>query len=158
MSETARKRPGIPRPKARQYPDQAQTGLSVGPLAPMPEIAASVRATRQRLYGPMPHTSNGNGSAPASSARSKLKNMASNKPNKRIVSPNPEGGWDVRAPNAQRVSAHERTQAGADKRAAQILRNDGGGERITQGRDGKIRSKDTIAPGNDPNPPRDKEH
>jgi len=26
------------------------------------------------------------------------------------------------------------------------------------GEDGKIRSKDTIAPGNDPNPPHDTEH
>ena len=78
--------------------------------------------------------------------------------NKRIVSPNPDGGWDVRAPNASRASAHERTQAAADKRAAEILRNLGGGERITQGRTGRIRSKDTIAPGNDPDPPRDREH
>jgi endonuclease YncB( thermonuclease family) len=28
----------------------------------------------------------------------------------------------------------------------------------TTGRDGKIRSKNTIPPGNDPNPPRDREH
>jgi hypothetical protein len=84
--------------------------------------------------------------------------MPSKKPNTRIVSPNPQGGWDVNAPNADRASAHLPTQAAADKRAAEILRNLGGGERITQGQDGKIRSKDTIAPGNDPNPPRDKEH
>jgi hypothetical protein len=38
------------------------------------------------------------------------------------------------------------------------LTNQGGGELITKGRDGKIRSKDTITPGNDPNPPRDTEH
>jgi hypothetical protein len=56
------------------------------------------------------------------------------------------------------VSAHEDTQADADRRAAEILRNAGGGERITHGRDGAIRSKDTIAPGRDPFPPRDKEH
>lgn len=84
--------------------------------------------------------------------------MSKRKPNTRIVSPNPEGGWDVLAPKAKRASAHERTQAEADRRAAQILRNQGGGERITQGRNGKIRSKDTIAPGRDPNPPRDREH
>jgi len=34
----------------------------------------------------------------------------------------------------------------------------GGGERTTMGIHGKIVSKDTIAPGNDPNPPRDREH
>jgi len=41
--------------------------------------------------------------------------------------------------------------------AREMLKNQGGGELITKGRDGKIRSKDTIAPGNDPNPPKDKE-
>lgn len=84
--------------------------------------------------------------------------MAKEKPNTRIVSPNLDGGWDVNKPGAKRSSAHLPTQRDADKRAGEILRNVGGGERITQGRDGKIRSKDTIAPGNDPNPPRDKEH
>jgi hypothetical protein len=39
-----------------------------------------------------------------------------------------------------------------------MLGNQGGGELSTHGRDGKIRSKDTIKPGNDPNPPRDTEH
>jgi Uncharacterized protein conserved in bacteria (DUF2188) len=84
--------------------------------------------------------------------------MAKEKPNTRIVSPNPEGGWDVKKPDADRASAHLPTQADANKRAAEILTNIGGGERITQRRDGKIGSKDTIAPGNDPNPPKDKEH
>ena len=40
----------------------------------------------------------------------------------------------------------------------EMLRNQGGGELTTMGRDHKIRSKDTISPGNDPCPPRDKEH
>lgn len=80
------------------------------------------------------------------------------RPNTRIVSPNPGGGWDVKKPGASRSSAHLDLQRDADRRAGEILRNEGGGERITQGRDGKIRSKDTIAPGNDPNPPRDREH
>lgn len=31
-------------------------------------------------------------------------------------------------------------------------------ELTTMGRDGQIRSKDTIKPGNDPNPPKDTEH
>jgi hypothetical protein len=66
--------------------------------------------------------------------------------------------WVVRKPGAERVSARLDTQREADQRAAEILRNAGGGERITHGVDGKIRSKDTIAPGNDPNPPKDKEH
>jgi hypothetical protein len=66
--------------------------------------------------------------------------------------------WVVRKPGAERVSARLDTQREADQRAAEILRNVGGGERITHGVDGRIRSKDTIAPGNDPNPPRDREH
>lgn len=66
--------------------------------------------------------------------------------------------WVVKKPGAERVSSRHDTQREADQRAAEILRNAGGGERLTHGRDGKIRSKDTIAPGNDPNPPRDKEH
>lgn len=80
------------------------------------------------------------------------------KPERRIVSPNPDGGWDIRKPGARRASAHASTQRDADRRAGEILRNAGGGERITQGRDGRIRSKDTIAPARDPNPPRDREH
>jgi hypothetical protein len=66
--------------------------------------------------------------------------------------------WVVRKTGAERASARLDTQRKADQRAAEILRNVGGGERVTHGVDGKIRSKDTIAPGNDPNPPKDKEH
>ncbi len=66
--------------------------------------------------------------------------------------------WVVKKPAAERVSSRHDTQREADQRAAEILRNAGGGERITHGVDGRIRSKDTIAPGHDPNPPRDKEH
>jgi hypothetical protein len=61
-------------------------------------------------------------------------------------------------PGAERASSRHDTQRQADQRAAEILRNSGGGERVTHGVDGRIRSKDTIAPGNDPNPPKDKEH
>jgi len=78
--------------------------------------------------------------------------------NQRHVVPNPEGGWDVKKPNAQRSSAHLSTQAEADRRAAEILRNTGGGERVTHDRQGQIRGKDTIAPAHDPFPPRDREH
>ena len=77
---------------------------------------------------------------------------------RRIVQQNPDGGWDILKPGAKRASGHEDTQRDADRRAGEILRNAGGGERITKGRDGKIRSKDTIPPARDPNPPRDKEH
>lgn len=66
--------------------------------------------------------------------------------------------WVVRKPGAERASSRHDTQREANDRAAEILRNAGGGERVTQGRDGRIRSKDTIPPGHDPNPPRDREH
>lgn len=39
-----------------------------------------------------------------------------------------------------------------------MLKNQGGGELTIAGRDRKFRSKDTIKPGNDPCPPKDKEH
>jgi hypothetical protein len=76
----------------------------------------------------------------------------------RIVQKNPASGWDVLKPGAKRASANEATQRDANRRAGEILRNAGGGERITKGTDGKIRSKDTIPPARDPNPPRDREH
>jgi hypothetical protein len=73
----------------------------------------------------------------------------------RHVVPNPNGGWDIKAPNADRRSGHTDTQAAAIDRAREIVHNAGGGEVVTHGRDGRIRDSDTIAPGNDPNPPRD---
>jgi len=77
--------------------------------------------------------------------------------NNRHVVPSKTGdGWDVRKPGASRASAHTRTQAEAQDRARDIVRNAGGGEVRTHGRDGRIRDSDTVPPGNDPNPPRDR--
>ncbi|MBB5957693.1 hypothetical protein FHS29_004288 [Saccharothrix tamanrassetensis] len=73
----------------------------------------------------------------------------------RHVVPNPEGGWDVRKPDAARASGHFDTQAEATARAREIVANTGG-DAIIHGRDGRIRSRDTSPKGNDPNPPRDK--
>jgi len=50
------------------------------------------------------------------------------------------------------------TQKEAADEAKIMLQNSGGGELSIKGIDGKIRSKDTVPPGNDPNPPKDKEH
>lgn len=75
--------------------------------------------------------------------------------NNRHVVRTPGGGWDVKAPGAQRSSSHHGTQAEAIDRARKIVHNAGGGEVITHRRDGRIRDSDTIAPGNDPFPPRD---
>lgn len=74
----------------------------------------------------------------------------------RHVVPNKNGGWDVKAPGASRASAHADTQKAATDRAREIVHNAGGGEVRIPGRNGQIRDSDTVAPGNDPNPPRDK--
>lgn len=76
--------------------------------------------------------------------------------NNRHVVPNPEGGWDVIKPNAQRASSHHDTQQDAIDRGREIVHNAGGGELRIHGRDGKIRDSDTVPPGRDPYPPRDK--
>lgn len=80
-------------------------------------------------------------------------------PDDRYVVHNRRGGWDVKGPKASRSSRHFRTQAEAQQRAKQIVGNrSGGGEVRIQGRDGKWRDSDTVRPGNDPFPPRDKRH
>jgi hypothetical protein len=68
---------------------------------------------------------------------------------KRIVGPRTTGkGWQNLDPKGK--TTYHRTQQNAEKRAGEDLKRSGGGERITQGRDGKIRNKDTIKPANDP--------
>lgn len=76
--------------------------------------------------------------------------------NRRHVVPGKDGGWDVRKPGSSRASAHADTQKEATARAKEIVGNAGGGEVRIHGRDGKIRNSDTLKPGNDPFPPRDK--
>ena len=69
-----------------------------------------------------------------------------------------DGAWVNKRHDAARVSSRHGTQREAENAAREMLRKQGGGELSTHGRDGRIRSKDTIAPGNDPPPPRDREH
>ena len=76
----------------------------------------------------------------------------------RTVYRRPDGQWANKRNDAGRASSLHDTQRVADQAARDMLRNQGGGEVTTIGRDGRIRSKDTIAPGNDPLPPRDREH
>jgi Uncharacterized protein conserved in bacteria (DUF2188) len=78
-------------------------------------------------------------------------------PNNRHVVPDPAGGWDVRAPGADRASGHFDTQSEAYKRAHQIVGNLGGGEVVIHGTDGRIRNSNTINRP-DPDPPRDTRH
>lgn len=69
-----------------------------------------------------------------------------------------DGSWANKRNDAQRSSTSHATQQEAIDAARRMLQNSGGGELTVQGRDGRFRSKDTIAPGNDPLPPRDTEH
>ena len=66
--------------------------------------------------------------------------------------------WAVKKAGAKRASDVFDTQREAEIRAKEIVGNLGGGEVRIQGRDGKWRDSDTVSPGNDPFPPRDKKH
>lgn len=78
--------------------------------------------------------------------------------NNRTVSKRPDGRWENKLNSAAKASSLHDTQKEAAEVAKAMLTNQGGGELSIRGLDGKIRSKDTIQPGNDPNPPQDKEH
>ena len=75
----------------------------------------------------------------------------------RYVTKHPKG-WAVKAPGSERASSTHKTQHAAEQAAKQTVRNLGGGEVRIQGRDGRWRDSDTVDPGNDPNPPRDRKH
>ena len=69
-----------------------------------------------------------------------------------------DGGWVNKRNDADRASSVHKTQHDAADAGRDMLGNQGGGELTIKGRDGRFRSKDTIEPGNDPNPPLDTEH
>ena len=69
-----------------------------------------------------------------------------------------DGKWANKRNDAGKASGVHGSQGAAEREAKAMLRNQGGGELTTMGMDHKIRSKDTIPPGNDPFPPRDREH
>jgi hypothetical protein len=66
--------------------------------------------------------------------------------------------WANKRNDANRASSLHDTQKDANEAAKDMLTNQGGGELTMMGRNHRIRSKDTIPPGNDPNPPKDREH
>lgn len=74
--------------------------------------------------------------------------------NSRDVARREDGTWGVTKPGSQRASAVVPTQAEAIQRAREILGGDGGGELRIHGLDGQVRDQRTIAPGNDPYPPK----
>jgi hypothetical protein len=72
----------------------------------------------------------------------------------RIVYQNESGKWVNQRNDGQRASSVHDTQQAAIDSAKQMLKNQGGGELTIKGVDGQIRSKTTIGPANDPNPPK----
>lgn len=76
----------------------------------------------------------------------------------RMVYRREDGTWANERNDADKASSLHGTQGDAAKAAREMLENQGGGELTIKGLDGRIRSKDTIPPGQDPNPPRDTEH
>ncbi len=69
-----------------------------------------------------------------------------------------DGEWVNKRNDSDRASSVHGTQKEAVDAAREMLQNQHGGELSIKGRDGLIRSKDTIYPGSDPNPPKDREH
>lgn len=76
----------------------------------------------------------------------------------RMVYKNDDGNWANKRNDASKASTVHGTQKEAIDAAKGMLTNQGGGELTTKGVNGRIRSKDTITPGNDPFPPRDTEN
>lgn len=76
----------------------------------------------------------------------------------RMIYRRDDGKWANKRNDAKRASSLHDTQREAIDVAKGMLQNQGGGELTTKGRGGRIRSKDTVAPGADPFPPRDTEH
>lgn len=74
----------------------------------------------------------------------------SGKKGDRVVGPHPDGGWQSKAHGAKRAGYRTGTQAEAMRRSRKTIRNTCGGEMVVQGRDGRIRQKNTIPRGNDP--------
>ena len=72
------------------------------------------------------------------------------------VSKGSNGKWGAKKAGSEKVSKYFNTQKEAEKAAKQYSHNTGGGEVRIHGRDGKIRDSDTVKPGNDPHPPKDK--
>lgn len=71
------------------------------------------------------------------------------------VTKHPNGGWQVKGAGNSKPTKLFSTQREAEIYGRQIAINQKS-ELITHGRDGRIRSKDSY--GNDPCPPKDKEH
>lgn len=72
------------------------------------------------------------------------------------VMKHPNGGWQGKKEGSQKATFITPTKAEAEKKAKEIVGNQGGGEVKLHGVKGNIIDSDTVKPGNDPNPPKDK--
>jgi hypothetical protein len=79
-------------------------------------------------------------------------------PNYHVTKNKQDNSWAVKKAGAGRSSSKSNTRKEAEQLAKQFCGNAGGGEVRIHGRDGKIRDSDTVAPGNDPCPPKDKKY
>lgn len=66
--------------------------------------------------------------------------------------------WRVKKEGSSRASDFADTQKEAEKIAKELAENSGGGEVKIHSPKGYIIDSDTVAPANDPNPPKDKKH
>jgi hypothetical protein len=64
--------------------------------------------------------------------------------NERHVVKNPESGWDIKKPHAERASSHAETKAEAILRARKICKNEGA-ECIIHGEDGRFRNYNSYS-------------
>lgn len=78
--------------------------------------------------------------------------------NYHITKDKESGNWKAKQEGASRAAGYYLTQAEAEKAAKQFSANSGGGEVRIHSPKGPIRDSDTVAPGRDPNPPRDRKH
>ena len=66
--------------------------------------------------------------------------------------------WKAKRSGSKKSGGNFDTQAEAEKAAKRFAANSGGGEVRIHRPDGEIRDSDTVPPGNDPNPPKDKKY
>jgi len=66
--------------------------------------------------------------------------------------------WGFKREGAERASGYAESQRKAEIEAKRLSGNSGGGEVRIHGLDGLIRDSDTVPPGHDPNPPKDKKY
>ncbi len=71
------------------------------------------------------------------------------------VNPHPDGGWQKKHEGSDRASERFETKEDAVQSGKEQAKREGV-ELIVTDKQGKIQSKDSY--GNDPNPPKDKEH